>query len=106
VYRLRMSQTLDIRVFRELCVSCIKVFCDVEYSLKIVIYDTKSCFVSVLVGWHFSGAGSIFASAAPNPIATRPTFPKMFDRSPDESDHCRKCSDCHSYSENGRMCIG
>jgi len=43
------------------------------------------------------------ASAAPNPIAARPTFPKMFGRSPDKSDHCRKCSDCHSYSENGRL---
>ena len=64
----------------------------------------KMCFASVLVGWHFSGGGIILL-AAPNPIAVRPTFPKMFGRSPDESDHCRKCSDCHSYSENGRMCI-
>jgi len=55
--------------------------------------------VGVLVGWHVSGGGSMLL-AAPNPIAVRPTFPKIFGRSPDESDHCRKCSDCHSYSEN------
>jgi len=59
VYRLRMFQTLDIRVFRALCVSCIQVFCDVQIQVKSVRNDTKSCFMSVFVGWHFSGGGSI-----------------------------------------------
>ena len=45
------------------------------------------------------------ASAAPNPTAAQPDFPKTFGRSPDESDNYRKCPDCHNYSEDERMYI-
>ena len=101
---LRMFQTLDIRVFGALCVSCIQVFCDVQYSLKCqkwneIVFRERIRWLAFLWWWQH------IASAAPKPIAARPTFHKMFDRSPDESDHGRNCSDCHSYSEKGRMCI-
>ena len=54
-----MSQTLDILMFQALYVSCIQVFCDAQYSLKVSENGTKTRFVSVFVGWHFSGGGSI-----------------------------------------------
>ena len=41
-----------------------KYFAMYKYSLKVSENDTKSCFVSVFVGWHFSGGGSILLAAS------------------------------------------
>jgi len=71
-----MSQTLDIIVFRSLCVSCIQVFCDVQYDFKVSENDTKSCFTGVLVGWHFSGGGSILLALHQIPLQPDQLSPK------------------------------
>jgi len=76
VYRLRRSQILDIRVFRALCVSCIRVFCNVQYSFKVSGNDTKPRFMSVFVGWHFSGGGSILLALHQIPLQPDQLSPK------------------------------
>jgi len=77
-----MSQTLDIRVFRALCVSCIRVFCDIQYSLQVSEMAQKSCFESVLVGWHFSGGGSILLALHQIPLQPDQLSPKCLTDHP------------------------
>jgi len=38
--------------------------------------DTKSCFVGVLVGWHFSGGGSILLALHQIPLQSDQLSPK------------------------------
>ena len=71
-----MSQTLDIIVFRALYVSCKRVFLWCIIQLKSVVNVAKTCFVSVFVGWHFSGGSSILLALHQIPLQPDQLSPK------------------------------
>jgi len=53
-----VSHTRHKSVSSTVCVLYTSI-CDIQHSFKLSENDTKICFVSVFVGWHFSGGGSI-----------------------------------------------
>jgi len=71
-----VSNTRNNSVSSTVCVSCIQVCCDVQYDFKVSENDSKSCFMGVLVGWHFSGGGSILLELHQIPLQPDQLSPK------------------------------
>ena len=71
-----VSNTRNNSVSSTVCVSCIQVFCDVQYDFKVWENDTKSCFMCVFVGWHFPGGGSILLALHQIPLQPDQLSPK------------------------------
>ena len=71
-----VSNTRYHSVSSTMCVSCIRVFCDVQHSLKVSEMTPKTCFASVFVGWHFSGGGSILLTLHQIPLQPDQLSPK------------------------------
>jgi len=71
-----VSNTRNNSVSSTVCVSCIQQCCDVQYDFKVSENDTKSCFMGVFVGWHFSGGGSILLALHQIPLQPDQLSPK------------------------------